>query len=374
MAMNFGRLFSKRRQVAEGPSEIGPPTNVHHEFHVVRNQETGQLEGLPDAWIRFMDTQITIHQKAIGCVIYSRKAHSMARVLSHLVPQFLLQLNLLRKAEQHENPNAAIQALKYYNYSIKKKPVEPFKPLVTKKAIEEESEEIENILGGDTLKKTPLDGISQTDQVAEGECTIVSDLETLSLESDATQEKQGTDQDSDDQLLRSKVETNLEDDEAVYDELRKICRPAGEFKKFTRSLDLGSGASGTVFIATDNETKQRVAVKDIDLLKQHKKGLILNEIRVMKEFNHDNLVNFLDAYLVENHLYAVMELLDGGPLTDIATETVMKEGQIAAVCKEVLKAISFLHSKYGLFFNASMPSARDLEDVMINLSLNCHKK
>jgi p21-activated kinase 1 len=134
-------------------------------------------------------------------------------------------------------------------------------------------------------------------------------------------------------------------EEELMDQLRSIVNNGNPKIRYKIIKKIGSGASGTVFTAVDNESQEKVAIKTMDLAQQPKKELIITEIMVMKDNKHPNLVNYLDSYLVDNDLWVIMEYLEGGALTDVVTETVMRETQMAAICLETLKAVAFLHSK-----------------------------
>jgi serine/threonine-protein kinase CLA4 len=91
-----------------------------------------------------------------------------------------------------------------------------------------------------------------------------------------------------------------------------------------------------VYVAKTLSNGKKVAIKEMDLSHQPRKELIVNEIMVMKESQHPNIVNFLDSYLVKSQeLWVVMEYMEGGALTDIIENNSMEEDQISSICFEV---------------------------------------
>ncbi|XP_014213424.1 serine/threonine-protein kinase PAK mbt [Copidosoma floridanum] len=110
-------------------------------------------------------------------------------------------------------------------------------------------------------------------------------------------------------------------------------------------LKIGEGSTGTVCIATDRTTNRQVAVKKMDLRKQQRRELLFNEVVIMRDYHHPNIVEMYDSFLVNDELWVVMEYLEGGALTDIVTHSRMDESQIATVCLQCLKPLQYLHSQ-----------------------------
>lgn len=124
---------------------------------------------------------------------------------------------------------------------------------------------------------------------------------------------------------------------------------------------LYSSASGGVYTAYQVGTNVSVAIKQMDLDKQPKKDLIINEILVMRASRHPNIVNYIDSFLYKNELWVVMEYMEGGSLTDVVTANLMSEGQIAAVSRETALGLEHLH-KHGVIH-------RDIKSDNVLLSM-----
>ncbi|KAJ5043136.1 uncharacterized protein L3040_004519 [Drepanopeziza brunnea f. sp. 'multigermtubi'] len=132
---------------------------------------------------------------------------------------------------------------------------------------------------------------------------------------------------------------------------------------YSKQKKIGQGASGSVYVAKVKEnapsaiarevlrqqgTKAQVAIKQMDLAHQPRKELIVNEIMVMKDSKHRNIVNFLDAFLRNNftELWVVMEYMEGGALTDVIDNNPsITEDQISTICLETCRGLEHLHQQ-----------------------------
>ncbi|KAJ3207868.1 Protein kinase [Entophlyctis luteolus] len=112
---------------------------------------------------------------------------------------------------------------------------------------------------------------------------------------------------------------------------------------------IGEGASGKVYLArplsANSGIPSTVAIKQMDLKKQPRKELLVNEIMIMRDSQHPNIVNYLDSFLVKDDLWLVLELMEGGTLTNIIDNNTISEPQIAVICNETAKGLQHLHER-----------------------------
>uniref|UniRef100_A0AAZ3QH10 non-specific serine/threonine protein kinase n=1 Tax=Oncorhynchus tshawytscha TaxID=74940 RepID=A0AAZ3QH10_ONCTS len=269
--------------------EISLPSDFEHTIHVGFDAVTGEFTGMPEQWAR------------------------------------LLQTSNITKLEQKKNPQAVLDVLKFYD-SKETNNSQKYMSFTDKSSDNYSCSNTAIYTRSviDPLPAPPTRDVA-TSPISPHLRRAPAPGPSLPRPADKTRKKKMS-------------------DEEILEKLRSIVSVGDPKKKYTRFEKIGQGASGTVYTAIDIATGQEVAIKQMNLQQQPKKELIINEILVMRENKNPNIVNYLDSYLVGEELWVVMEYLAGGSLTDVVTETCMDEAQIAAVCRECLQALEFLHS------------------------------
>ena len=131
----------------------------------------------------------------------------------------------------------------------------------------------------------------------------------------------------------------------MEDQFRDLISEEDPLTVYTNYKKIGRGGFSSVWTAVSTKTRQEVVVKVIKIMKLNLK-YILEELLTHKTCQHPNIVAYIDAYFVpsEQQIWVCLEYMAGGNLTSrLDPEKGMPESEIAYVCKESLKAISYIH-------------------------------
>lgn len=141
---------------------------------------------------------------------------------------------------------------------------------------------------------------------------------------------------------------------------------------YTLIKKVGSGAYGTVASFEDKTTKQKIAVKKItdafhDLVDGKR---ILREVKLLRHFNHDNIIQILDMYPPDHpdfdDIYIVTDLMETDLHRVIYSKQVLNDEHHQYFAYQILRGMFYLHTANVVH--------RDLKPSNILVNKNCDLK
>ena len=122
------------------------------------------------------------------------------------------------------------------------------------------------------------------------------------------------------------------------------------------SLDksLGKGAFGEVFLTTKKGTDKLFATKKIErelIESGNTMKYLVNEIQILRELDHPNIVKFVEIKKTKNHYYIIMEYCNGGELCKALEKYMDKHDKpftqemVQHLMRQIINAFKYIHGK-----------------------------
>ena len=147
--------------------------------------------------------------------------------------------------------------------------------------------------------------------------------------------------------------------------------------EYTLIKSLGKGAFGEVFLTTKKGSNELYATKQLnkDIFdNRNTKKYFLNEINILKELSHPNIVKFADLKRTANHFYIMMEYCNGGELCKTLEAHISKTGRpfseevVQSLMKQIISAFQYIHGKDIIHRDIK------LENILLNYNTNEDKE
>ncbi|XP_071342668.1 myosin light chain kinase 2, skeletal/cardiac muscle isoform X2 [Trachinotus anak] len=197
----------------------------------------------------------------------------------------------------------------------------------------------------DDLKKSRVDS-----KVGNADGRVVEGGETQAFQSDKA--KTEVEEEEGDSAVKEFIIDSSPPPLAPFDHRIVTPKPHQIATYYTINRDevLGGGRFGQVHKCMENSSGLTLAAKIIKARSQKEKEVVRNEIQVMNQLNHANLIQLYAAFESRHDIILVMEYVEGGELFDriIDENYNLTELDTVLFIRQICEGLQYMHKMYIL--------------------------
>ena len=158
----------------------------------------------------------------------------------------------------------------------------------------------------------------------------------------------------------------------------------GKIEDYLITKELGKGSYATVKLAVHKKSKQKYAIKIYTkalLLDPQKRSTVRNEINILKQLDHKNIMKLYEVIDTTNYLYLVLEYIKGISLLELIESErnrCIEQNRAIKIFLQIVRGISYCQSKNINHRDIKLENILVLEDDIVKIidfgfAIKCNK-